>query len=117
MSTLHTHKATISSRAQQHEVVNQSTIWAPGLFDHGWLVHVVDQPEHLRQAVLTACAAGMVAIVVASSAEDVATVAAAAPAGSVVRVEAEEAERDDPARGILRRLVHRDEPLTGGAGI
>jgi hypothetical protein len=38
VSTLHTHKATISSRAQQHEVVNQSTIWATWLFDHGWLL-------------------------------------------------------------------------------
>ena len=36
--TLHTNKATISSRAQQHEVVNQNTIWATGLFDHGWLL-------------------------------------------------------------------------------
>jgi len=38
VSTLHTHKATISSRAQQHEVVNQNTVWATGLFDHGWLL-------------------------------------------------------------------------------
>jgi hypothetical protein len=38
VSTLHTLKATISSRVQQHEVVNQNTIWATGLFDHGWLL-------------------------------------------------------------------------------
>jgi hypothetical protein len=38
VSTLLTHKATISSRAQQHEVVNQNTVWATGLFDHGWLL-------------------------------------------------------------------------------
>ena len=47
------------------------------------------------------------------------TAAAKSAAGSatIVRVAQEEAESDDPARGILRRLVHRDEPLTGGAGI
>jgi hypothetical protein len=38
VSTLHTHEATISSRAQQHEVVNQNAVWATGLFDHGWLL-------------------------------------------------------------------------------
>jgi len=38
VSTLHTNKATIASRAQQHEVVNQSTVWATGLFDHVWLL-------------------------------------------------------------------------------
>ena len=38
VSTLPTHKATISSRAQQHEVVNQNAVWATGLFDHGWLL-------------------------------------------------------------------------------
>ncbi len=87
------------------------------LFDHGWLVHVIDQPEHLGQAVRTARSAGMVAIVVTSSAEDAAIVESAVESASVVRVEPEEAESDDPARGILRRLVHREEPLTGGAGI
>ena len=87
------------------------------LFDHGWLVHVIDQPEHIRQAVRTACAAGMVAIVVTASVEDAAAAKSAAGSAAIVRVAQEEAESDDPARGILRRLVHRDEPLTGGAGI
>ena len=87
------------------------------LFDHGWLADVVDQPEHIRQAVITACAAGMVAIVVTASVED-----AAAAKVPPVRQRSSASRRkrrraDDPARGILRRLVHRDEPLTGGAGI
>src|SRR5262249_8645428 len=38
VSTLPTHKATISSRVQQHEVVNQNTVGATRLFDHGWLL-------------------------------------------------------------------------------
>jgi len=89
------------------------------LFEHGWLVHVIQQPEHLGQAIRTACAAGMVAIVVASSAEDLAIAEDAAAAGSVsvVRVSPERAESGDPAREIQRKLVHRDDLLTGGAGI
>lgn len=87
------------------------------LFDHGWLVHVIEQPDHMVQAVRTACAAGMVAIVVASSPEEAAAAEGAAGTATIVRVAPEEAESDDPARGILRRLGHRDEPLTGGAGI
>ena len=38
VSTLHARKATVASRVQQHEVVNQNTVWATGLFDHGWLL-------------------------------------------------------------------------------
>ena len=38
MSTLHAHEVTVASRAQQHEVVNQNTVWATGLFDHGRLL-------------------------------------------------------------------------------
>src|ERR1035438_3274067 len=33
------------------------------LFDHGYMVHVVRQPESLRQAVQTALAAGLIALV------------------------------------------------------
>jgi hypothetical protein len=87
------------------------------LFEHGWLVHVIEQPEHLRQAVRTACSAGMIALVVASSDEDLATAARAAESVSVVRVSREQAESPDAARDILRKLVHRDDLLTGGAGI
>ena len=87
------------------------------LFEHGWLVHVIERPEHLRQAIRTACSAGMVAIVAASSADDLAIAEAAAGSASVVRISPEEAETGDPAREILRRLVHRDDLLSGGAGI
>jgi len=87
------------------------------LFEHGWLVHVIEEPEHLRQAIRTACSAGMVAIVVASSTEDLAIAQGAAESVSVVRVSQEEAETGDSAREILHKLVHRDDLLTGGAGI
>jgi sulfate adenylyltransferase large subunit len=86
------------------------------LFDHGWLVHVIEEPEHLRQAVRTACSAGMVAIVTASPA-DAMGLETALPSVDVVRVSPEEADSEDPASGILGKLVHRDDLLSGGAGI
>ena len=55
VSTLHTHKATVSCRAHQHEVINQNAVRATGLFDHGWLLGGVGlsqsdgTPELLRQ--------------------------------------------------------------------
>ena len=87
------------------------------LFDHGWLVHVIEQPEHLRQAIRTACAAGMVAIVAASTAEDLDMAEAAAGTANVIRVSPEQADSAEPAREIQQRLVHREDLLTGGAGI
>ena len=38
VSTRRTHKATVSRRSHQHEVINRGTIWATRLFDHGWLL-------------------------------------------------------------------------------
>ena len=38
VSTFRTYKVTISSRVQQHEVVDQNTVRATRLFDHGWLL-------------------------------------------------------------------------------
>jgi hypothetical protein len=38
VSTLYTHKATVSGRAHQHEVINHNAVRATGLFDHGWLL-------------------------------------------------------------------------------
>jgi sulfate adenylyltransferase large subunit len=86
------------------------------LFDHGWLVHVVERAEHLGQAVRTAVSAGMVTIVAAGR-NEAATVENAAGAAALIRVNPQEAGGEDAARGILRRLVHKDDLLTGGAGI
>jgi hypothetical protein len=38
VSTFRAHKATISSRVQKHKLVDQNTVRATRLFDHGWLL-------------------------------------------------------------------------------
>jgi len=85
------------------------------LFDRGWMVHVIEKPASLRQAIDTACAAGMVAIVVPTSADDVAI--AAESSAKVIHVPPEETEPDEQAREIWRHLARIEDPLTGGAGI
>ena len=81
------------------------------LFDHAWAVHVIQDPEDLRQAVLTACAAGLIAIALTDDETEVRTAA-----GDVSVIVPDPAE-PDAAHAIVRRLVHRDDGLTGGAGI
>jgi sulfate adenylyltransferase large subunit len=86
------------------------------LFDRGWQVHVIENAVHLAQAIETACAAGFVAIVVPTSAEEAADAERAA--GSMLLLKAEDEMRhEDPAREISRRLTTNSDPLTGGAGI
>ena len=82
------------------------------LFAHGYAVHVIENPEHLREAVRTTLAAGLIAVVVPAGAEDWETLRAAVPAELLVRAESvrqgmEEVARVGPLQG----------PLTGGAGI
>jgi sulfate adenylyltransferase large subunit len=92
------------------------------LFDHGYSVHVIRQPESLRQAVRTALDAGLVAIISSKKPEDREAVEAVAGphlAGfEPVAGPAEEAARqiwlDLEDSGRLSRL---QGPLTGGAGI
>jgi len=86
------------------------------LFDRGWLVHVIERPEHLRQAVQTSSSAGMVSIVVQAAAEDM-TIVGSASSVPVLRISTQEAGEDDAAARICRRIVDRDSPLTDGAGI
>jgi hypothetical protein len=86
------------------------------LFDRGWQVHVISEPEHLGEAVRTACAAGFVAIVVPRDVQEGAD--AEAVAGSMLLLKADdEMRQEDPAREISRRLTTHTDPLTGGAGI
>ncbi|MCX6629822.1 MAG: sulfate adenylyltransferase subunit CysN [Candidatus Solibacter sp.] len=82
------------------------------LFDHGYSVHVIQQPENLRLAVLTALAAGLVAIVAPAGPSDWELLRQAVPAEQLVCAE-------DVQQGMeaVARLGRSEGPLTGGDGI
>jgi hypothetical protein len=82
------------------------------LFDHGYLVHVIQQPESLRQAVRTALAAGLIAIVSPAGAADWDLLRQAVPAGQLVP-----AENVQQGMEAVARLGRPEVPLTGGDGI
>jgi sulfate adenylyltransferase large subunit len=82
------------------------------LFDHGYAVHVIEEPESLRQAVRTALAAGLIAIVVPGAPEDGELLRQAVPAAQLVRVESLQQGMEAAAR-----LCRPEAPLTGGEGI
>ena len=93
------------------------------LFDQGYAVHVIHQPEDLRQAVRTAVEAGLVAVVAGATGEDRETVRAAIPSSRLAEVVPDPGPADAAAREILTRLENSGRlgrsqgPLTGGAGI
>src|SRR4029077_6927702 len=93
------------------------------LFDQGYSVHVIHQPEGLRQAVRTAVEAGLIAVVVPRNADDAATARAAIAPSRLAAVEAAESEPESAAQEIVSRLeasgrLGRSQgPLTDGAGI
>jgi sulfate adenylyltransferase large subunit len=70
------------------------------LFIQGWAVCVIETPDHLRQAVDTAQAAGVAAIVVPSTGGEIVE--------SSLVVAEEEADRPDAAAEIVGRLLQRD---------
>src|ERR1017187_5147828 len=82
------------------------------LFDQGYTVHVIQQPESLRQAVLTTLDAGLIAIVAPAGPADWDVLRQAVPPGQLVR-----AENVQQAMEAVARLVRPDAPLTGGEGI
>jgi sulfate adenylyltransferase large subunit len=82
------------------------------LFDHGYMVHVIHQPENLRQAVQTALAAGLIAIVAPDGPADWELLRQAVPAGQLVR-----AGNVQQAMEAATRLGRPETPLTGGDGI
>ena len=103
---------------------NPEAAWAleRRLFDHGYTVHVVHQPENLGQAVRTALEAGLVTIVRATEPADFEILRKAA--GSALAVyETPTGPADEAARLIWLdldasgRLSRQQGPLTGGAGI
>jgi len=82
------------------------------LFDHGYLVHVIHQPENLRQAVRTAIDAGLIAVVVPAAASEWETLSAAVPSGLLVKAVSVVEGMD-----AVARLGLAEGPLTGGDGI
>ena len=82
------------------------------LFDHGYAVHVIREPESLRQAVRTALAAGLVAIVAPAAPADWDVVRQAVPAEQRVRV-----ENVQQGMEAVARVGRSESSLTGGDGI
>ena len=82
------------------------------LFDHGYAVHVIREPESLRQAVRTALAAGLIAIVAPAGPADWDVVRQAVPAEQRVRVENVQQGMD-----AVARMGRSESSLTGGDGI
>jgi subtilisin family serine protease len=73
---------------------------------------VIRQPESLRQAVRTAMAAGLIAIVAPAGPSDWDVLRQAVPADQLVR-----AETVQRAMEAVARLGRQESPLTGGDGI
>ena len=82
------------------------------LFDHGYAVHVIHDPESLRQAVRTALAAGLIAIVAPTGPADWDVVRQTLPAEQRVRV-----ENVQQAMEAVARVGRSESSLTGGDGI
>ena len=82
------------------------------LFDHGYMVHVIQQPESLAQAVRTVLAAGLIAIVSPAGPSDWDLLRQAVPAGQLVP-----AENVQQGMDAVARLGRPEVPLTGGDGI
>src|ERR1039458_4130454 len=73
------------------------------LFDQGYTVHVIQEPESLRQAVLTALDAGLIAIVAPAGPADWDVLRQAGPPGQLVRAENAQQAMDAVARAGPRR--------------
>ncbi|HEY7390615.1 MAG TPA: sulfate adenylyltransferase subunit CysN [Bryobacteraceae bacterium] len=117
--------ARIGHRPYLVRLVNGDSETARGierhLFDQGYLVHVVEAPQYLAQAVRTAFTAGLVAIVYGAAAQDAATLAAGIPADQIITLDRSHFE-DEAAlvRALMQALTSAaggNVPLTDGAGI
>jgi sulfate adenylyltransferase large subunit len=91
------------------------------LFDQGYLVHVITDAEHLTEAVRTAFAAGLIALLFGAVAEDPVALRAGVPAAQTVSLD--RAQFDEDA-ALLHALVANlasgaaaSASLTDGAGI
>ena len=82
------------------------------LFDHGYSVHVIRDPESLRQAVRTALGAGLIAIVAPAGPDDWDVVRQAVPPEQRARVETVQQGME-----AVARLGRSEAFLSGGDGI
>jgi sulfate adenylyltransferase large subunit len=82
------------------------------LFDHGYAVHVIRDPEILRQAVRTALGAGLIAIVAPTGPADWDVVRQAVPPEQRARVETVQQGME-----AVARMGRSETFLTGGDGI
>jgi hypothetical protein len=92
------------------------------LFDHGCAVHVIEKPLNLHEALRTALAAGLIAIVAASD-HDADIMLKNVPLHLLEAMDLPQGSPEDSARQVyfdlekLGRLGNSPDPLTGGAGI
>jgi sulfate adenylyltransferase large subunit len=91
------------------------------LFDQSYLVHVIEEPQHLAQAVRTAFTAGLVSVVYGAAAKDSAAFSAGVPKDQIVTLNRDQFENE---AALIRALIQAltsvaggDVPLTDGAGI
>ncbi len=82
------------------------------LFDHGYAVHVIHDPENLRQAVRTALSAGLIAIVSPAGPADWDLVRQTVPTEQRVRVESVQQGME-----AVAAVGRSESSLTGGEGI
>jgi sulfate adenylyltransferase large subunit len=91
------------------------------LFDLGYLVHVVEQTDHLAQAVRTGFQAGLISILFGPAAQDTAAVASGIPADQIVAVDGTQFEEDAELLQAIVSILASGNPgnvrLTDGAGI
>jgi sulfate adenylyltransferase large subunit len=117
--------ARIGHRSYLVRLVNADRETARGierhLFDQGYLVHVIEEPQHLAQAVRTAFTAGLMSIVYGANAQNTAALSAGIPADQIVTLDRARFE-DETAliRALMQALTSAaggNVPLTDGAGI
>jgi sulfate adenylyltransferase large subunit len=82
------------------------------LFDQGYVVHVIEQPQHLAQAIRTAFAGGFVALLFGTAAEDPVALRAGVPAGQLLTLDRSQFEDET---GLLRALLSSLSSGPGGA--
>ncbi|MCU1237254.1 MAG: sulfate adenylyltransferase subunit 1 [Candidatus Solibacter sp.] len=93
------------------------------LFDHGYAVHVIQNPLDLREAVTTTLAAGLIAIVQPEGDAEAEILNMAVPRDRRVSPGVGNLPSHENAHQIWQdlenagRLGHSPDPLTGGAGI
>jgi hypothetical protein len=91
------------------------------LFDQGYLVHIINSPDHAAQAVRPAFAAGLVCLLVGTAAEDPVVLRAGIPAGQLLTFDLLQFEDDAALLSVLLSSLSSGPggtlPFTDGGGI